>query len=854
MKYVVCFVFILVSTTLIAQNNNRLLLQREFANLLKEGTVKDWFTAIEKQQIVLSYNPAEINLDERIKIRQPVLTINELLYKLLDDRKYSFLARENKIIIIKKPSKFTVSGFIKEAGSREAFIGATISIENTNYGTVSNSYGFYSITVPEGNQTVRISYVGYVSQTFDISLQENKKLDIFLQSYDTQLTKVEIATTNPDINIKSDGMHRLNLQTKDKNPQLLGVDDPLQRLRLLPGVGEGTATVGQLRVRGGNSDHNLVLLDGVPIYNYSHYPGLLSIFNNDALKHVDFYKGAFPARYDGRLSSVIDVRMREGDMETYHAGASVDFATVAAFAEGPLVKDKSSFLVSARRSWADLVAAVWKKDIKIDFSLHDFNLKTNYELNKKNHLYLSVYKGADVFWDSYSSARNKRSLTWSNRLAALRWNHVFSDKLFSNTTLSTSSYKNSLARLIYTDTSETQMPASKKTIDYHLSEITFNTELERFGEINHLRLGTKLTKNNFIRPHLRALYDEMSEAEKAAIKSSTLHWMTYIENEVKFKEKIHINLGLNYNLYSVAKDIFHRFQSRVQINYALKDNHNLFAGFSQMNQFFHQLSINTLSMPYDFRMPATKRFQPAISSLYEMGYRGWFNNRKHEIISSVYYNDVKGLVRYRPEQSVADEILAPEIQDQIIAGRRVGKGFELLYKFKNGPFNFTGSYCFADIKEQFKELNNSNPYPIAGHMRHVLKTSLTYNFLPMHHLTLAFTYNSGQYITAPMSQIPDIDNILGLERYYGEASKTIQATRYNNYLMRDNYLVNIGYLFDKKIAAKKGYTFKAGIYNILGKAAPISVTIEKDGALEAYRLYQTNIPAFMPYLSFSYKL
>ncbi len=826
----ICLLFL--CGNLVAQDNPLLL--KNISIQKQEASIENWFKEIEKQGITVSYNPSEIELDKKVKVTSSHLTLGELMSLLLGTRRFRIQVADKKIIIIKIPLRVTLSGFVREEGSNEALIGATLRFAGTGKGAVSNLYGFYSITLPEGKYLLEVSYMGYGVKSYNLELTENLNLNINLQSEEKLLSEVEV-TAPAENRVNEGSMHHINLQETDKQPQFLGVDDALKRIKQLPGVGGGTTGIGELKVRGGNADQNLILLDGVPMYNYNHFTGLLSVFNNDALKHVNFYKGTFPARFNGRLSSVVDIRMREGDMEKFHAGSSIDVATVSAFAEGPLIKGKSSFLISARRSWIDMITLFDRDNILPNFSLHDINVKANYKVDTRNHLYFSLYSGADTFWDSYSSGEDKKTLSWGNGVMALRWNHLFSDKLFSNTSLSMSRFDNSIANDTVSTTRE--IKTMEKTLEYKLMELTLNSDFEYYGELYNLRLGSRIIYNRFRRPQFAP--------------ASTLHWMAYFENKLNLFKNMDATVGLNYNLYSSGTDVFLRFQPRILLNYSLHANQSFFAGFSEMSQFFHQLSINTLSLPYEFRMPSSGRFIPGSSRLYELGYRGQFDNNRHEISASVFLNHQYNIVRYRLQQNVWNDLLAPELENQILSGNKKGKGFELSYRVTVNPLEFNSSYTFSDIREQFKEIDNGDYYPAENHSRHVVKSNLSWHVWANHYLSVSFSFNSGQYITVPLYEITTIDNATGIERQQWESEESIVLSKRNSYRVSSNYQVDLGYTFLKKISKKRQHVFRAGIYNIAGKSAPFSVSAEKSG--DGYKILETTMPHFMPYLSYSFK-
>lgn len=831
MRWLFCFLgCIILSVAVKAQQSS--LLQKEIVLPKEKYTLQEIFDIVEAQNVIVAYGTETINTNTPISTPFTKISLSKLLNYL--DKNYAINAKvkPNKIIFTQRIQRFTISGYITEYGSRETLVGANILLNN-NYGAYSNAYGFYSLTLPEGEYQIAISYIGYIPKTKKINLTENTQLNFSMQSASQQLSEVIVKPQKTLINQRE--FSRINLEKTNISPIAIGADDAIKRLHTIPGTGGGITGFSELSVRGGNVHENLVLLDGVPVYNYNHFPGLLSIFNTEALKSIDFYKGQFPARYVGRLSSVTDIQMREGNMEDYHIGGSLDLTTLSMFVEGPILKNKASFIVSGRRSWIDALTSFGNKEERFDFHLQDINLKTNYVATENDRLYLSLYRGVDKLGDNEDdNFDDAEKLSWTNNITALKWNHVFSEKIFCNTLLAFSKFNNTATE---TDNTQTNQSITNK---YILEELSLATDVEYYGELYQFRFGAGFQKNIFEIPVISET-DDSQETE-------VFQWKWYMENKIKFTDAISGNIGLNYVFYQTDEKNRHFFQPRINLNYQLSSISLLSLGFSEMYQFIHQLGTNTLNLPYAFRLPASDTFLPGTSRLYELKYTSQLRKQKDNFYASLYYKKQKNILRYKLGQDLFNKQLADDWENQVVTGQQKVFGFETSYDADLSPLLVKFSYTFSKNEEQFRGINNNKYYQNALTPRHIFMLNAEYYFNKKHSVSAMGEYNTGRYINIPIYQIEDIDQ--AINKTYSPHYTYAQG-KVNGFQLKDNYHIDLGYTFQSKESKNGRHILKLGVYSLLGRLAPFrAATNVFDNQLT---IEEVSLPSPMPYFSYTFK-
>ena len=535
--------------------------------------------------------------------------------------------------------KYTISGYIRSSETGEALIGATVLIKELNKGSMANSYGFYSITLPVGKYSVHYSYMGNISKTDDIELTSNINNNVELQQASVEIPEVVIVSEASNKNIKAPEMSVIKISPKDvvSIPVIFGEQDILKTIQLMPGVNSAGEGNSGFYVRGGSADQNLIILDEAPIYSSSHLLGFFSVFNSDAIKDMEFYKGNAPANYGGRLSSVLDIQMKEGNSKKVSASGGIGLIASRLTLEAPIVKDKGSFIISGRRTYADIFLPLWKdpgaKSTKLYF--YDFNAKANFKINNKNRLFLSGYFGRDVFKMSDLFGFN-----WGNKTATLRWNHIFGNKLFLNSSVIYSDYNYGIGYNVgelLEITSGIKDYNLKEDFQYYIN--TKNTFTFGFNTIYHTFRPGELNSEN-----------EDIFNSKIIDKKHTVESAIYISHKFDISDRLILNYGLRYSncavigpdtIYTYNKndqitnsisynkgDIIQNYgtlEPRMTLNYIVNNNMSVKISYARNAQYMHLLSNSTVALPTDIWISSSKIVKPQIADQIAMGF---FKNLK----------------------------------------------------------------------------------------------------------------------------------------------------------------------------------------------------------------------------------
>ncbi len=678
--------------------------------------------------------------------------------------------------------KATVSGYVRDAENGETLIGATVQAIGSNLGTTTNEYGFYSLSLEAGQYELRFSYIGFADSRRSVDLtQGNKSLNLELGIAGTDLAEIVVTATQEDRNVSDLQMsvERLDVSTLQKIPALLGEVDVLRSIQLLPGVttvGEGAAG---FNVRGGSIDQNLVILDEAPVYNSSHLFGFFSVFNPDAVKNVELYKGGIPARYGGRLSSILDVRMREGNNKGFQAQGGVGTIFSRLALEGPIAKDKASFLVAGRRSYIDVLAKPFLDedlgDIKLNF--YDLTLKTNLKAGEKDQLFLSAYLGRDVFQFGPGAGFN-----WGNKTSTLRWNHLFNDRLFSNFTLYYSNYDYEL-----------KFGDDEDTFDWNARIINLSAKPEFSYYINPnnlIRFGGQsifyeFQPANAVSNNVGEIID-FSQAKQFALESGV-----FIEQELKIN-RLKINYGLRYsdfrylggrNRYDYGIGLpgqerpltnvqevptgetiatYNNFEPRAAIQFQLNSSSSLKASYNRMAQYIHLLSNTTASIPLDIWTPSTNNIEPQLANQVALGYFRNFKDNTYELSAETYYKTFDKLVDYIDG---ADLILNELVEGQVLEGEGRAYGVETMLKKNEGRLTGWINYTLSRTERKVVGISNNEWYPSRFDQTHNFNITALYDLSKRAFFTATFIYNTGTPVTLPASGyyqqglfVPNVDD------------------------------------------------------------------------------------------------
>ncbi|MDJ1493289.1 TonB-dependent receptor [Cytophagaceae bacterium DM2B3-1] len=772
--------------------------------------------------------------------------------------------------------KFTISGYVKDSKNGENLIGVAVFVKGTSNGTVTNEYGFYSLTLPSGTYSIGISYVGYQSFYKDITLNANVKQDVELTEEGVQLNEIVVTADRPDANVRDVSMsvNKLDIKTIQKIPAFLGEVDVIRSIQLLPGVstiGEGATG---FNVRGGSIDQNLVLIDEAPVYNSAHLFGFFSVFNPDIVKDVKLIKGGIPAQYGGRLSSILDVRTKEGNNKKFsgQGGIGVIFSRLSL--EAPLIKDKASFVIGARRSYIDVLAKPFlNEDLKgSKFYFYDLTSKVNYIINPKNTVYLSGYFGRDVFGSP------DFRFAWGSTTASARWNHLYNDKLFMNLTAFYSNYDYELGFQDNIEKSEFNWNA--KIINLSIKpDFTYYINTK-----NTLRFGAQGLFYNF-HPGNTVVTSEGIPRENSLPNKYALESGIYIDNEQKISSKLTIQYGLRYSLFQYLgsgdayyyntpangerrqpsnikhfnswKTIasYNNLEPRFSANYTLNDRSSVKASYNRTAQYIHLVSNTAASTPLDVWTPSTNNVKPQLADQIALGYFRNFQENTYEASVEVYYKELKNQLDY---VNSANLLLNYNLEGDLLQG--IGRAYGMEFSVRKATGRLTGfiSYTLAKTERRLANtiINHGKWFPNRFDRLHNLSVTADYMLTPLWSIAANFVYQSGTPITfytnrAEFGQLPSVPLLPNEDR--------------NNSRNPDYHRLDIS--ATKKNKKKEGRKWESywvfSVYNAYNRRNPFSIYFQNN---PDYKYAETNngvpktqairysiIGSFVPAVSYNFK-
>ncbi len=778
--------------------------------------------------------------------------------------------------------KFTINGYVKDAANGEALIGATVLIKEINGGNITNVYGFYSITVPPGDYTVEYRYIGFLTQTKQISLSSNQRFDVELVEEGVQLQEVVVTAEAEDANVSSVEMSvaKMDIKTINKIPSFLGEVDVIKSIQLLPGVttvGEGASG---FNVRGGSVGQNLVLLDEAPVYNSSHMLGFFSVFNPDAVKDVKLYKGGIPARFGGRLSSVLDIRMKEGNNKEYEVNGGIGTIFSRLAIEGPIKKEKASFIIAGRRSYIDILARPFTNTFDNGAALffYDLTTKANYNISDKDRIYLSGYFGRDVF-----NFDDRQGINWGSKTATFRWNHLFNDRLFSNLTFYLSDYDYELAfgendRDKFEWTSNITTYDVKPEFTYFINtrnELTFGGEalLYRFTPADAVGFSDgEIVEFNL--PHKRAaeygLYvgNQQTVSPKLTLQyGARLSGFTYLGpgSYYTFNDTIP-----GYRRQAVDVQTADKWESiknymnlepRFSAKYQLTPTSSLKASFNRTAQYIHLVSNTTASNPLDIWTPSTNNIKPQTGIQWAAGYFRNFNDNDYEFSVEGYYKRSKNQIDYIDG---AELFINELIEGDVLAGDGRAYGLEFYLKKNEGRLNGWLSYTLGRSELKIDGINflddlqnrEGNWYPARYDQLHNFKAAAFYEINNRVSLSANFTYLTGTPTTFPTHRY-QIEYLTIPEN----SANTRNNLRIPDYHRLDLSLTILGRAINKKGKVRKNRdTLVITVYNIYNRKNPFSIYFWQgderyaiDEVAETKATQVSILGAFVPSITYNFK-
>lgn len=766
--------------------------------------------------------------------------------------------------------KHTLYGYIKDKATGESLIGATVSLDDKSNGTASNNYGFYSITLPAGKKRIKFSYVGYQTLSKEIELHSETNLSIELEFKDSKVEEVIVtASKNNKITNNEIGSQLLSISAIKQMPAVLGETDLVKSLQLLPGIQSTNEGTTNLSVRGGSFDQNLFLLDDAPVYNPSHALGFFSVFNSDAIKSVKVYKASFPAQYGGRLSSIVDIHMKEGNNKQLDVSGGVGLIASRLTLEGPLIKDKASFIVSGRYSYAGLTAngaGLLGQSLRIgslmdfnadnEINFYDINAKVNYKINDKNHLFLSAYTGSDHFY--YYAIDDNSSMDWGNITGTARLNHVFNSKLFSNTMFIFSKYNYSY--ILKDDARHFKWSSN-------LQEMDVKTDFDYFlNPENHIKFGVS-AENHYYSPGKVEPRDETSITKPFTLdRQRAIIGTAYLNNEQKISDKIGLDYGLRYSaffllgestVYSYSPEMekidsvkyakgelvkfYQSLEPRLSIRYQLNGNSSVKLSWSKTVQFQHLIGNSSVGLPSDVWIPASTSIKPQSANQIAIGYYRSFAENRYEFSSEAYYRKMYNVIDYRDN---ADLFLNPHVETQVLAGKGQSYGLEFYLEKKNSALTGWLSYTLSKTSKQIEGINNNNSYPANYDKRHNLSLLLNYKLSPSWSVSSIFKFTSGGFATIPE----------GTFNYYGAAFNYYTAR--NAYKLPPYHRLDLSFNYQsRKNEHRKWKTeWNFGVYNVYDKKNIFALFMKLDNYDFRYsqgtKMYLYGIT---PFITFNFK-
>ena len=778
--------------------------------------------------------------------------------------------------------KATISGYITDSKTGETLISAGVTAGRT--GAVSNTFGFYTLTLPKGKHSISCSYVGYSEINTEVSLQKDTVINFVLEP-NLQLSGATVVASR-DAGIKATKMSAIEVPVTviQQTPTLFGEADVLKTIQLMPGVQAGTEGFSGIYVRGGGPEENLLLLDGISLYNAEHMLGIFSIFQPEAVKKVTLYKGSFPARYGGRISSIIDIRTNDGNMKETHGTVSIGAISDRLHLEGPIIKDKLAYSVSARGMHTVFFTPLLKaRDLNANYYFYDLNGKLTWRLSDNDRLYLNAYHGRDVFFFnnndsgteildhekySYTNSDNV-DIRWGNTLAALRWNHVFSSRLFSNTTLAYTRYK----MRVGFDMEEVQRRSGittkdKFSMDYHsgMQDLTAKIDFDYTPSPEHLvKFGAEYVNHTFIPETLGGYILEtdltgvMVDTSFTASGNSTLrgHELSvYAEDDISIGDRLVLNPGLHASFFYTLGTPYWSLEPRMSAKYNFTEDISAKAAYSRMAQYVHLLSPAKITLPIDLWVPITDKIKPVTSDqvsigAYYSGLPGW------EFSLEGYYKWMHNILEYSDGASFFSN--SSNWQNNVEMGEGLARGVELFVEKKTGATTGWIGYTLAWSDRVFPNgvINGGEPFPYRYDRRHNLSVVMNHKFNEKLSLSATWTFASGGTMTIPERQT--------LILYPDGTTGTVDySPSRNNYRLPPSHRLNLSLNHTRKTRRGGESVWSLGAYNVYNNMNPNFVFTDYEGFFDeplspgqpAYRkemkLTKVTLLPFIPSISYTY--
>lgn len=742
-------------------------------------------------------------------------------------------------VFAKAQRNVTISGYIRDSLSKETLIGASLNVKGQNKGVSTNSYGFFSLSLPQGKVQLNVSSIGYIPVELTLDLISDLEINFSLFPKASLSQEIVITSRKKDANVRNAQMGKLDLSMNQIKslPVIFGEVDPLKALQLMPGIrnaGEGNSG---LYVRGGGPDQNLILLDDAVVYNPGHLFGFFSVFNGDALKNVSLTKGGMPAQYGGRVSSVLDIAMKEGNMQKTQVDGGIGTVASRLSIQGPVQAEKSSYMLSGRRTYIDMLARPFVSRESSFFGsgyyFYDVNAKINYKFSSKDRIFLSGYFGRDVFDFKNKGRSLDISIPWGNATASLRWNHVFNKKLFSNTTAVYNDYKFSFGA---------RQDNFSLKLNSGIRDVGLKTDFDYFVNTQHrIKAGAQYTRHRFTPSVFSGNQDStVFEPNNAQIKQAH-ELAAYVQDDWDVTEKLKINMGLRFSgfqqigpyqhykrdengnkldstIYPSGASVkwYGGFEPRWTMRYALTEESSIKASITRNRQYIHLVSNTGTSLPTDVWVPSTIRVKPQLSWQYALGYFKNINDNMFETSIELYYKSMENQIEYK--EGFTPSIKDPE--EDFVFGRGWSYGSEFFIQKTRGKFTGWIGYTLSWTWRKFATLNEGKKYPAKYDRRHDLSLVTIYEAGPRWKWSGVFVYATGNTVTLP-------------ERFY--LTETVlgqQFSSINQYRLAPYHRLDISatYTPRKQDSRKYRTSWVFSIYNVYSRMNPFFIYFDQEGS------------------------
>lgn len=705
--------------------------------------------------------------------------------------------------------RIVINGFVEDSRSGERIPGANVYRLGGAVGTATNNFGFFSITIPGDTLDLMVSFIGYKTLNVKFFVEQDTSIMLELTPLTIQLAQVEIISFRPKPHVVI-----LTAKQIEAVPALLGEPDVMRVIQTLPGVQGGLEGFSGLHVRGGSPDQNLLILDGAQVYNANHLFGLYSVFNSDVVKSIELTKGAFPARFGGRLSSVLEVNLREGNNKEFAGGGSIGLVSSRFFLEGPIIKNKMSFLVSARRTYFDLLTAALGQDfLAYDFFFDDYNFKVNYTISDRDKLYLSTYTGRDKYSSGdFSFGDESTELSWQNVTSVIRWNRVYDNKLFGNLSMHFTRYKITAEQSTAINNQGESINVGA-TNESNITDLGFSYVFNQAVNSKHqLNYGIHYLLHN-VNPSISQYIVPINGSSPAQLPTTNNRILgnevsVFMEDNWRLRTRLGLTLGLHYSAYEAQGTFYNLLQPRLSAQYEVSDRWSVNSSYSSMNQYVHLLTNLGFGLPADLWVASTDRIRPqeshqwAIGNLYRLD--SWNSNLRFE----AYYKRLKNLITYK--EGVAFTYLTNWEDLLLSGGQGTAYGFEWSAEHARDKLSAQVNYTLSWSNRQFEEINDGAEYPYRYDRRHVISLMGSYAFSQKFSLNASWSYLSGQAFTAPLS-------ILDFTSGTGIVYSDRNALRFPNY-----HRLDLGFQSKKKTSWGER-TWSFSVYNAYNRINPFFV-------------------------------